>query len=290
MKVYYEGKPIDVTAFLNVHPGGPDYLYEHEEMEIKEVFEEFQHSPAALQMIKDMQMTDDAVDVEDQICDMNKPLLPQLYNLTKKDYMTLIHNPKHLSESVRLFKSDILEMFGRTYWYVVPLIWIPVSFYALSCSPFSKEFSAFLFALGVCLWSLVEYTLHRFVFHCDAYLPDNKYCIVAHYLLHGIHHLHPMDPLRLVMPPFLTLVYSICLTSLASIFVPIPYIYGIYAGVKFGYVLYDVTHYWLHHLNWENHHFLFLKSYHLKHHYKNPALGFGITSTLWDQVFDTEIK
>ena len=292
MKVYYEGIPVDIANFIHAHPGGPDLLYEHEELEIKEVFEEYHHSDAALQMLKDMMNTkDESVDVGySDIVDMKLPLLPQLFNLNKEQYLRLIHNPQHLESSVRLFKSDVLEMFGRTYWFVVPLIWVPVLLFALTQSPFSIQFTFFLYSIGFVLWSLLEYCLHRFVFHCDLYLPDNRYCIVAHYLLHGIHHLHPMDSLRLVMPPILTLLYTVILISIFSLIIPFPYIYGLYAGTATGYVLYDVTHYWLHHLNWENSHFLFLKSYHLKHHYKDPAKGFGITSTVWDQVFHTEIK
>eukprot|EP00835_Amoeboradix_gromovi_P005222 NODE_472_length_8038_cov_0.413150.p3 type:complete len:292 gc:universal NODE_472_length_8038_cov_0.413150:7888-7013(-) len=288
MKVLYENIPVDVSNFINVHPGGPDWLYEYEDQEIKEIFEEYQHSESALQMLKDMQSNvDDGIDVNYDIVDMNEPLLPQLFNLSKKNYLYLIHNPQHLDRSVRLFRNNILEMLGRTYWFVVPLVWLPVIAFSISQSPFSFYFTLCLAAMGIVLWSFIEYVLHRFVFHCDKYLPDNGYFIVLHYLLHGIHHLHPMDPLRLVMPPILTLIYSSILFSFSLIFIPFPYVYGLYAGTKLGYVIYDVTHYWLHHLQWNNSYFLFLKSYHLKHHYKNPALGFGITSTLWDKIFYT---
>lgn len=32
-----------------------------------------------------------------------------------------------------------------------------------------------------------------------------------------------------------------------------------------------------------------LKSYHLDHHYKDPNLGYGITSKFWDLVFHTQL-
>lgn len=30
-----------------------------------------------------------------------------------------------------------------------------------------------------------------------------------------------------------------------------------------------------------------MKKYHLAHHYKNFDLGFGVTSKIWDYVFNT---
>jgi 4-hydroxysphinganine ceramide fatty acyl 2-hydroxylase len=55
-----------------------------------------------------------------------------------------------------------------------------------------------------------------------------------------------------------------------------------------GYIMYDVTHYSLHHIRlpaWLKE----LKTYHLDHHYKNYELGFGVTSKFWDKVFGTEL-
>jgi 4-hydroxysphinganine ceramide fatty acyl 2-hydroxylase len=49
------------------------------------------------------------------------------------------------------------------------------------------------FALGCVVWTILEYTLHRFLFHLDYYLPDNGVAITLHFLLHGIHHYLPMD-------------------------------------------------------------------------------------------------
>ncbi len=289
MKVFYKGIEVDVTHFIDAHPGGPEYLLEYENQEIKQVFEEFQHSEAALEMLKDLQRIDECRE-KDDIVDMDQPLLPQLLTLSKDQYLQLIHNPQHLDASVRLFKSDLLEMCGRTYWYVVPLVWVPCILFSLYLSPVSIAMSTVLFTCGLVLWTIVEYFLHRFVFHCDLYLPDNKYAILAHYLFHGIHHLHPMDQLRLVMPPILTLVYSSLLTCITAMFLPIDYIFALYSGSIAGYVVYDITHYWLHHSKSQNSYFLSLKSKHLKHHYKNPALGFGITTSYMDWVFNTEIK
>ena len=92
--------------------------------------------------------------------DLSKPLLVQVWNarFTKEYYLSQVHNPRHLKESARLFGSDFLEVstlltlcnsssaylaidvltaqsFTRTKWWVVPLVWGPIT--------------AFLFALSL---------------------------------------------------------------------------------------------------------------------------------------------
>lgn len=51
------------------------------------------------------------------------------------------------------------------------------------------------------LWTLLEYSLHRWVFHLDA-THKNRFVCTFHFLLHGLHHKVPFDPYRLVFPPF----------------------------------------------------------------------------------------
>lgn len=47
---------------------------------------------------------------------------------------------------------------------------------------------------GVLLFTLTEYCLHRFIFHAEWHLPENKIVRMGHFFLHGIHHLLPNDP------------------------------------------------------------------------------------------------
>ena len=80
-------------------------------------------------------------------------------------------------------------------------------------------------------------------------LPDNRVGLTAHFLLHGIHHYLPMDKYRLVMPPTLFIVLATPFWKLAHIL----FFYNwyaataVYCGGIFGYVSYDLTHYFLHH-------------------------------------------
>lgn len=44
-----------------------------------------------------------------------------------------------------------------------------------------------LFIMGLFLWSLLEYLIHRFLFHMKP--PSNSYyLIMLHFVLHGQHH------------------------------------------------------------------------------------------------------
>ncbi|HEY2654591.1 MAG TPA: fatty acid hydroxylase, partial [Solirubrobacteraceae bacterium] len=51
---------------------------------------------------------------------------------------------------------------------------------------------------GYLFWTLTEYWLHRIVFHFE---PEDGIGARLHWIIHGVHHDHPNDPMRLVMPP-----------------------------------------------------------------------------------------
>src|SRR5439155_299264 len=65
---------------------------------------------------------------------------------------------------------------------------------------------------------------------------------------------------------------------------------GVFAGLVFGYVCYDMLHYATHHFPMKRGLWLWLKQYHLRHHYKDDDAGFGISSPLWDYIFGTTRK
>lgn len=67
---------------------------------------------------------------------------------------------------------------------------------------------------GILVWSLLEYTLHRYVFHMDT-RNVGGFAKIFHFILHGLHHKVPTDPNRLVFPPFpavliATTIYQMC--------------------------------------------------------------------------------
>lgn len=93
--------------------------------------------------------------------------------------------------------------------------------------------------------------------------------------------------LRLVMPPALTVILSVPVFKLAHYLFRPTMAFAFVGGAFFGYVCYDMIHYYLHHAKVIEVYFKELKRYHVAHHYKNYNSGFGITSKLWDYVFGT---
>jgi 4-hydroxysphinganine ceramide fatty acyl 2-hydroxylase len=99
-----------------------------------------------------------------------------------------------------------------------------------------------------------------------------------------------MDKYRLVMPPALFALLCSPFWKLAhTIFFWDWYIASqVFAGGVFGYICYDLTHYFVHHQNLPAY-YKQLKKYHLAHHFLDYELGFGVTSKFWDVVFGTAL-
>ena len=201
------------------------------------------------------------------------------------------HPPRPQRGSPRMFKSDWVETyFSRVKPWQVVVIWGPVSLVSLWLTlraPEARPAAALgLFALGLFAWTLLEYLLHRYVFHFE---PDAKseLQVDAMWLVHGIHHDYPSDPDRLVMPPFATLVVA------AALWLPIRWVFGpvyntaFFSGLVLGYVGYDLTHFWLHHAVPTSAAGKWMRKYHMVHHFSTPEVRYGITSPLWDLVFQT---
>ncbi|KAF3933631.1 hypothetical protein ABW19_dt0209639 [Dactylella cylindrospora] len=227
--------------------------------------------------------------------DLNKPMLMQVWRgrFTKEFYLKQVHRPRHYrgGDSAPLF-GNFLEPLSMTPWWVIPILWLPCVSYGVyrASEGLSPENIGICFAGGIAIWTLVEYCLHRFLFHLDEYLPDNNHAITLHFLLHGIHHYLPMDRYRLVMPPTLFLVLATPFWKLAHTIFYMNWYVGtaVYCGGIFGYICYDLTHYFLHHKNLPSY-YRELKKYHLQHHFADYENGFGVTSRFWDRVFGTEL-
>jgi 4-hydroxysphinganine ceramide fatty acyl 2-hydroxylase len=200
------------------------------------------------------------------------------------------HYVSKKNETVRMFESDFMEFFSRVHPATPLLLYMPVVGGMLYLSLWQRKLSiltvAGLFVLGILLWTLLEYLIHRYIFH---YEPKSHLGKRLHYIVHGVHHDYPNDARRLVMPPSisvpLAVLFYILFLLIFGHLAP-----GVFAGLVFGYVCYDMLHYATHHFPMKRGLWLWLKQYHLRHHYKNDDAGFGISSPIWDYVFGTTRK
>lgn len=220
--------------------------------------------------------TDILADFErSEFLDLSKPLLPQLWygSFSKAFYLEQVHQPRHVSYSAKLFPWPVLEALTLTPWYVIPLVWGPITltFIVLSLLQFSPATADTTFKsliaglsvgqlpalwtfaatmkLGICwsvgmfLWTLLEYGFHRCLFHVDEKLPDKNWALLLHFLLHGVHHYLPMDGMRLVMPPTLFFLLEFPFTNLAHWILPRAVANGVISGAFTAYICYDCFHY-----------------------------------------------
>ena len=194
------------------------------------------------------------------------------------------------NESVPMFESKFMEFFSHVHPATPVILYVPVIVYFLYRAFAQGNMSILviigLFLLGVLMWTLLEYVVHRYVFH---YEPKTRPGKMLHFIIHGVHHDYPNDASRLVLPPVISVPMAVLLYFLFT-FTFRGYAPPISAGFALGYVCYDMIHYATHHFAMKNRVGLWLKHYHLRHHYKEDEAGFGVSSPLWDYVFRTTRK
>ncbi len=209
---------------------------------------------------------------------------PLVFSMAERLYVS------NKNETVRMFQSGFMEFFSRVHPATPLILYLPVVGYMLYLALWPQKLSflvvAGFFLLGVLLWTLLEYLIHRYVFH---YEPKTRAGKRLHYIIHGVHHDYPNDARRLVMPPSISvplafLFYGIFLLIFGRL-AP-----AVFAGLVFGYVCYDMLHFATHHFPMKRGAWLWLKQYHLRHHYKDDQVGYGVSSPLWDYLFRTTRK
>ena len=185
-----------------------------------------------------------------------------------------------------MFDSRLLDFFSRVHPSVPVLIFVPaiVAMEVWGLSKVSLLLSIGLFAGGYMLWTLFEYWLHRLVFHFE---PQDGIGARLHWIIHGVHHDHPNDPLRLVMPPAVSVPLAAIVFGVMWLLVGDSYAPGLAAGFFAGYLVYDMLHYALHHAVPTSRVGKALRERHMRHHFQDDTKGFGISAPYWDEVFRT---
>lgn len=188
-------------------------------------------------------------------------------------------------ESVRLFQNPVLEYFSHIHPATPVVVYVPLVALAVVSGAQTLSVLSVLvtIASGVGLWTLTEYTIHRWAFHLR---PRSAIGKKLHFLVHGIHHAYPQDSTRLVMPPLVSLPLALGFYMCFTIAVP-AISKPLWAGFIIGYVAYDVIHYLVHHRTPTSRIGRHLKKHHMHHHFVNPDSAFGVSNPLWDRIFVT---
>ncbi len=200
------------------------------------------------------------------------------------------------SEPIRLFKSDFLEFFTHISPVAILGLWMPVVVLLLVYAILTVNGPAFPvyivlgFMLGLFLWTFAEYSLHRFLFHHKPISPRQERIF---FLFHGIHHAQPQVKTRLVMPFPVSIPMALVFVGLFYLILGVllrapQWVAPLTAGFLVGYLVYDLTHYATHHFPMRGGYAKYLKRYHMQHHYKDPNTRFGVSSPIWDWVFQTQ--
>jgi dihydroceramide fatty acyl 2-hydroxylase len=192
-----------------------------------------------------------------------------------------------LSASPPLFKSRFLDFFSRIHPIVPGLIFVPVIVALIVLGAREGQGAltiVLLFAAGLAAWTFSEYWLHRKLFHWE---PDHPIGSRLHFIIHGVHHDHPNDKLRLVMPPAASIPLAALFFGAFYLVFGLPTAFPLFAGFLLGYLMYDYTHYYLHHFVPKSDVGKRLREQHMRHHFQDHRYGYGVSSPIWDYVFRT---
>lgn len=191
------------------------------------------------------------------------------------------------SRTCQMFETPVFEHLSRIHPVTPFVFWLPILGYI--------EWRAFhmgvgvalapaLFVLGVLLWTVAEYALHRYVFH---YNGPRHWQRRANFIIHGVHHDYPSDERRLVMPlgvsvPLGIVFFLIFQVTLGDVMGP-----ALFVGFASGYLAYDFAHYAIHHLPMRSRWGRALKRHHMIHHHVGMEARWGVSSPLWDWLLKT---
>lgn len=138
---------------------------------------------------------------------------------------------------------------------------------------------ASVYFAGLAAWTLIEYLLHRFVFHHAPLLAR----------LHENHHQNPEDLIG--TPAWVSVSLSVVAVAL-----PCWAVLGLdlataaTAGMATGYLYYVFIHHAIHHWQPRPGSYLYrVRRRHALHHHFNDAGNFGVSTGFWDYVFGTAL-
>lgn len=194
------------------------------------------------------------------------------------EYAKWVMTPVATQSTFRLASSGLIEPFTKNYWWMVPTLWLPLAARALAHTSGDAAAAVGVLA-GFAAWFPFEYAAHRFVFHCMRW-PRVQFA------MHGLHHRFPLDAERLVFPALPAMAAATVVWQAVGALTDSETAAALMAGFMAGYVVYDLTHYALHHAKWNGP----LAQHHRIHHYIRPDMNFGITTRCFDRLLGTLVE
>ena len=192
-----------------------------------------------------------------------------------------------LRASPPMFASPVLDRLTRVHPAVPVVLFAPaiVALVALAATDGVRAGTIVASLLGgYAVWTLAEYWLHRIVFHFE---PERGLGARLHWMIHGVHHDHPNDPRRLVMPPSASVPLAVLFGLLFVATLGTPTAWAFTAGFLAGYLAYDMVHFHVHHHRPRTRAGQRLRELHMRHHFQDDTTGYGVSAPWWDRVFGT---
>ena len=213
----------------------------------------------------------------------------------------------NLDESCRMFESDFKEKLSHIKPWIPHVLFIPVLAGSLvwAFRTMSVGRIAVLYALGLFIWTLAEYVIHRGNFHATPFIENDTRRIVGslrrdqpvvpnlptarhkfYFVAHGVHHDYTNDSTRLVMAPSVSIPLALAFFGIFRL------VFGAstpaaFAGFITGYLCYDTIHFAVHHWTGKSALLRYLKRRHFRHHYADSTRDFGVSTPLWDVLIGT---
>lgn len=301
----------DLTNFKYLHPGGEKIIEKYNNKDISDIFYNTTYHSNIVKISEILEkyiisennnqpkIENDKIIYKTFEIDLKKGIIGQVIKLNDEEYKEIIKYP--ITKKVKLFTNNFLDSLTKTNPNII-FIWIPISIMILIYSIIMNNekdkkimisiksiiFAMISYMTGIMIWILSEYIVHRYIFHMSEILLKNKILRIIHFVVHGFHHLIPKDKNRLVFPPWLAVMIFMLAYNVIEYVINYENKYNTYslmAGFILGYTIYDYSHCKLHQnknkydLNYINH---------IYHHYGNHDKNFGVSTNLYDLLFDTQ--
>jgi sterol desaturase/sphingolipid hydroxylase (fatty acid hydroxylase superfamily) len=187
-----------------------------------------------------------------------------------------------------MFESDFFEFFSKVHPVVPFALWIPivtgVAGYGLSSGTTQPRDLLLWSPLGFVSWQLMEYFVHKKLFHWQGIGPISRR---FHDIVHGFHHKYPDDPDRLVMPVAVSLGLGGLIGVLAYLVhrpaATLPW----WCGLVSGYLSYDFMHWSTHFRRPLTRWGKAMRAHHMAHHFADIDSNFGISHRYVDRLMGT---